>query len=390
MNGWYRGWLTGEYGAIKNAPFPMGAVPNGYRGAVVGRYGFKHVEDAQRDGKTKEVPDLVWQQILEAINERRVAIRLYVPHPNISNADWDAMWRLLTWQDFLGESMERPVGKTFIDEIQRAIMHDGWVAGDIEYNLAFPERNPIGRFFCAPIDGDYDGTNWNVFEMQWELLESAGVGKELGVADHGYTIVPKRLEKPWYPETYAPRLNWSTNPEEILPCWEHVWELKTVLNHLEYLYPSLGFVMEEWTDTRYAYRDEPENPEDREAVIQAAITEAFGAVAPAKILNNIEYGMPLGEYEAGQSTDGSMITAQSTITWLKPADYTDWEFQATGESTYGSPIADDWHDLDDLTVKQSAASVGALYPDEFQGFAVQWDWLTTFARRKITFDYRSA
>jgi len=387
MDGRYTGWLEGKYGRITDTPMTTywSLMPENKRAWAASHYKFTHADDSNENGK--EVYDIFFQQLIEAINEKRNAIKTYVPHPNVSQLDWSASWRNLTWQDYsVGQGVFSL--KSLIDQLRDSIWNYQYNPADTEWNVLNPRLNPVGYYFCYPIDDDYKGTNWKRFETESELLSFSAVGSIDADGDTAYTMVPARYG---YEALYLKRMYALGAPERPLFFVEYLWELKRVLNTLQYLYPALGFRLFEYiihqvtqSDCRPSWTAEEQKSWHAEQWDMAVpIINGYSGL-------NMPYGgyayngtppLPCTEPEGTTHING---TAAIEYHWIDTLPL--WDMLVNGHWTYQQTSETGW--IKAFAYNQKEAGVPLMEKLFSLGaWGGSWDWEVIFARLKPNFDY---
>jgi len=387
MDGRYTGWLESKFGSINDVPLTTfwSLMPENKRIWAASHYGFIHADDSNDNGI--EVFDIHFQQIIEAINEKRYAIKTTVPHPGINSADWYNSWRNLKWQDFnVGNGLLTL--RSLIDQLRDTIWNYQYDPADTEWNVLNPRLNPIGYYFCYPIDDDYEGTNWKRFETEEELIGFSAVGGEDEDKVQVYTMIPDRYGKD---PVYLRRMGSVGAPEKPLFYVEYLWELKRVLNTLQYLYPALGFSMYEYVVNQVTQSDCQAHWTAEEQ--KAWHAEQWDAATP--VLNGPSVlTMPLGGYSYNgtpplpctEEPGTYHINGTAVIEYYWADSIALWDVLVDGNWTYQGTQDTGWIKPFDYNKKETGTP---LMEKIFSlgNYGGEWTWEVTFAKYKPNFDY---
>ncbi len=394
MNGRYKGWRTdtfcriGPYDPLKRcfwAPLPPDKQVE-----LALAYGFDKAIDTWQPAPARII-DVIFQQILEAINERRLAIKTYAPHSGIPETDWMLMWRNITWQDLFRHHGANDAGylslQHLIGGLRGMIWNEYWKPYDVEFYQLNPWLLPLGRFFCYPTDKSISGTNWRPFDSLESILDYAVVGGDDDDGNRAWTLRPKRYGRS--AEYNRAIIQYPLKP---LPFYcEYVNELRLVLNKLEYLYPALGFSLD-----RYYDKSTITSSCGRHWTLadhQAQLSTTWDALSPA-LTSQTKNAWPEAHYSAyayppsplGCPTGQSHIeTGAETERWRDPRQL-DYELVLDGSIAYGVAAPSGWvYPVDWYT--ETGASLSAKLTLMNPGWSATWSLRAINARKHIDFDY---
>jgi len=402
MKGRYTGWLTGDFSRI--GPYDQGErcffgiMPDEKRTWAAQYYGFRNAKDTQEDG-TNWIYEVHLQQILEAINERREAVRLYVPHYGVTTARWNNYWRALTWQDVTNVCTADETDfcsiMNVINFMRNAIHQPSNSDFHSPYNFDFcelnPWLNPLAYYFCYPIDGDVDGINWDRFEKEYDLLMYAMVGAADNDGDQAYTFEPPRLSENMLGQYVSrPAL---LDGDTVTFCCEHLNELKLCLNKLEYLYPTIGF------DLVQSQREISKISDCRDTWSNADIDVYVAGVwdETEVVFTNVrKKGWPEGSYRIAVPPPGyfeckmgkTAIQVSTQVDYWWPTTLEGWDVLVAGNWKNGDGSITSWNPDLDYNQKETGAELVAKLSFGSQPRVEEWGWNVTNARKYIEFDYK--